>query len=273
LSSNEANSNETALSCVRCQYQLTGLPMNGECPECGMPVAHSHSMRVRAGMPSRRIPSLKLLLTMILLSTSVGVPVIIAFAGASFIGQSLQVVQQARFEIAFLVLASLSLIIPLITILLVPGETRQEKTLLPSVTWLVVGIIGLGLCLMGMGLWWNGYTIIGMTLATIAIMLNLTRANRVVGNVIPDWSKLGRARQKKEPLLVAIILIMGGRLLVLGDVISLSTDGSMLQFWGFLAMVGLEVLLGIGGCYVMGNRVWMALKLFKSIQYGPTIRR
>ena len=267
MSSNDTNSNETPLSCVRCQYQLTGLPMSGECPECGMPVAHSHSVMIRAGMPARRIPSLKLLLTMILLSTSVGVPVIILFAAQAFIFRFLDATAAYQFTLAYLTLITLSMIIPLVTILLVPSRIRPEKMLVPSVFWLILGF-------MGMLVWWNDISmIVGSTLATIASILNLTRANRAVGNVIPDWTRLGQARQKKEPLLVALILIMGGRILMAQGLISQSTDGSMLEFWGFLALVGLEVLLGIGGCYVMGNRLWMALKLFKSIQYGPSVRR
>lgn len=268
MSSNDANTTEIALHCVRCQYDLTGLAANGSCPECGMSIASSLSMFHRVGTPSRRVRSMKTLLAMTLTSTCVGVPVMIMFAAFTQIHDILGLDGNLILVTLFMTCAVVGMILPLVTIFLVPAETRTERMLVPS-------LISLALGLMGIALFkyyrpeLNATVVLGMGLATIACVLNLTRANRAVGNVIPDWTRLGPARQRKEPLLVAIILIMGGRFLYLEGLISLNTSGSILQFWGYLALIGLEVLLVIGGFYVLTNRLWLALKLFKSIQQGP----
>ena len=269
MSSNDANSMETALQCVRCQYDLTGLAPEGSCPECGMSIAYSRSMFRRAGAPSRSVRSMKSLLGMTLISTCVGVPVVIMFAAYSFMNTWLLPGGRLMLFGVFMALAAIGMIIPLVTIFLVPKETRKEKMLFASLIWLAAGLSGIAFGGMFFKPEPNAIVVLGMGIATIACVLNLTRANRAVGNVIPDWTGLGAARQKKEPLLVAIVLIMCGRLLSMKGLISLNTNDSILQFWGSLALFGLEVLLVIGGFYLVTNRLWLALKLFKSIQQGP----
>ena len=268
MSSNDANSTEIALHCVRCQYDLTGLAPNGSCPECGMSIENSRSMYFRAGAPSRSVRAIRTLLTMTLTSTCVGVPVMIMFAAYTQLHDILALRGNLLLLALFMTCAVVGMILPLITIFLVPAETRTERMLVPSLISLALGLMGIAL-IKYYRPELNATVVFGMGLATIACVLNLTRANRAVGNVIPDWTRLGPARQRKEPLLVAIILIMGGRFLYLEGLISLNTSGSILQFWGYLALIGLEVLLVIGGFYVVTNRLWLALKLFKSIQQGP----
>ena len=268
MSSNDANSTEIALQCVRCQYDLTGLAANGSCPECGMSIENSRSMYFRAGAPSRSVRAIRTLLTMTLTSTCVGVPVMIMFAAYTQLHDVLRLGGNLILVALFMTCAVVGMILPLVTIFLVPAETRTERMLVPSLISLALGLMGIAL----IGKYYrpelDTTVVLGMGLATIACVLNLTRANRAVGNVIPDWTRLGPARQRKEPLLVAIILILGGRLLYLEDLISLNTSGSILQFWGYLALIGLEVLLVIGGVYVVTNRLWLAKKLYRSIQQG-----
>lgn len=269
MSSNDANSTEIALHCVRCQYDLTGLAPNGSCPECGMSIENSRSMYFRAGAPSRSVRAIRTLLTMTLISTCVGVPVMIMFAAYTQLHDIVDLGGKLLLLGLFMTCAVVGMILPLVTIFLVPAETRTERMLVPSLISLALGLVGIALISKYVRPELNATVVLGMGLATLACVLNLTRANRAVGNVIPDWTRLGPARQRKEPLLVAIILIMGGRFLYLEGLISLNTSGSILQFWGYLALIGLEVLLVIGGFYVLTNRLWVALKLFKSIQQGP----
>ena len=211
---------------------------------------------------------MKTLLAMTLTSTCVGVPVMIMFAAYTQLHDILRLGGNLILVALFMTCAVVGMILPLVTIFLVPAETRTERMLVPSLIALALGLVGIALFKYYRPEL-NATVVFGMGLATIACVLNLTRANRAVGNVIPDWTRLGSARQRKEPLLVAIILIMGGRFLYLEGLISLNTNGSILQFWGYLALIGLEVLLVIGGFYVLTNRLWLALKLFKSIQQGP----
>lgn len=273
MSSNDANSTEIGLQCVRCQYDLTGLAQEGSCPECGKSIESSRSVLHRAGAPSRSVRAIRTLLTMTLASTCVGVPVMIMFAAYTHLHGILGLGGNLTLVFLFMACAVVGMILPLVTIFLVPVETRTERMLVPSIITLVIGLVGLALIGTFFTPGLDPTAMLGMGLATIACILNLTRANRAVGNVIPDWTRLGAARQKKEPLLVAVILIMGGRYLSMKGLISLDTSGSILEFWGYLALVGLEVLLVIGGCYVLGNRLWMGRKLFESIQQGPALPR
>lgn len=211
---------------------------------------------------------MKTLLAMTLTSTCIGVPVMIMFAAFTQLHGILGLGGNLLLIALFTSCAVVGMILPLATIFLVPAETRTERMLIPSLISLALGLVGIALIGMYYRPELDATVMFGMGLATIACVLNLTRANRAVGNVIPDWTRLGPARQRKEPLLVAIILILGGRLLYLEDLISLNTSGSILQFWGYLALIGLEVLLVIGGVYVVTNRLWLAKKLYRSIQQG-----
>ena len=273
MSSNDVNSTEIALQCVGCQYDLTGLAPDGACPECGMSIANSRLVSYRAGAPARSVRAIRTLLTMTLTSTCVGVPVMIMFAAYTHLHGMLGLGGSLLLTFLFMTCALVGMILPLVTIFLVPAETRTERMLVPSIISLLIGLVGIAL----IGTFYrpelDPTAMLGMGLATIACILNLTRANRAVGNVIPDWTRLGPARQKKEPLLVAVALIMGGRFLVMRGLLSLDTNGSIFEFWGYLALTGLEVLLVIGGCYVLGNRLWMGRKLFESIQQGPSLSR
>ena len=97
-----------------------------------MSIASSHSMFRRVGTPSRRVRSMKTLLTMTLTSTCVGVPVMIMFAAYTQLHDVLRLGGNLILVALFMTCAAVGMILPLVTIFLVPAETRTERMLVPS---------------------------------------------------------------------------------------------------------------------------------------------
>ena len=197
MSSNDANSTEIALHCVGCHYDLTGLAPDAACPECGMSISNSRLMSYRAGAPSRSVRAIRTLLTMTLTSTCVGVPVMIMFAAYTQLHGMLGLGGNLLLTFLFMSCAVVGMILPLVTILLVPAETRTERMLVPSIISLVMGLVGIAL----IGTFYrpelDPTVMLGMGLATLGCILNRTREpSRRKRHSGPDWARPGRRRNR-----------------------------------------------------------------------------
>lgn len=69
------------VACVRCSYNLRGLPTNGKCPECSEPIANSTRGFVPRRFSKQYLASMRLGLTMVL----IGVPVHVLFSAAPIV--------------------------------------------------------------------------------------------------------------------------------------------------------------------------------------------
>ncbi len=66
------------VACVRCSYNLRGLPTNGKCPECGEPIANSARGFEPRRFSKEHLASMRFGLTMVLIGVLVHVPFSIA---------------------------------------------------------------------------------------------------------------------------------------------------------------------------------------------------
>lgn len=278
--SDQSRSVSMQVSCIGCGYALHGLPVDGVCPECGTDVSRSLERMAEITIPRESIPRLGRACVLFILSTVTGAPGIILYALLPTLAKFPSVADPRLTALfAEILLPSLLLagtILPGCTIGLLPRRIRPENAMSSSLVFMIlslVGVIGMlvaGITVTGNGLDMNPFWTIGSALGALGCVMNLTMATRIIGSVVPGWRRLGSARQSRKPLLAALIVILLGRLFV--PSIGTMTNMTKLQQWLLTSGQGLffaaEVLLAIGGLYLLVNRLWLAERLRRSIMAG-----
>ena len=256
------------LLCASCQYALIGLDPDSVCPECGFSIAWSSELAAEQLRPGDEVPRIRLAMFLLLLSTIIGMPGIAVYA---LLTCTLWLAGTTALPgwlfWGFQGLLLLGSVLPLLTLTSLPRRVQENRGILLTASWVIVCLLGLGLINSG-----NESTfMLGSALAVISVILNLTRANRSIGSVIPAWSRLGQARQTRGPLITAVIVIAVGRIV-------LNTFGMTLNYappqygpliWVYLLMVATEALLLIGSIYLFFNRLWISLRLWRSMMSTP----
>lgn len=251
------------LLCASCQYALAGLDPDSACPECGFSISWSRELAAEQIRPGDELPRIRLALFQLLMSTVIGIPAIAVYAllarivwGVTAIPDQVPGWLMWGFQ-GFLLLGSA---LPILTLAILPRRARADGGILLTVGWAIAGLLGIGLM--------NGSSttafIAGSALAVISAILNLTRANRSIGSVVPAWARLGSARQTRGPLIAAVVLVALGR-------ISLTNLGPTprlggLETWLQFMTMGTEALLLIGSIYLFFNRLWLWVRLWRAMR-------
>ena len=148
---------------------------------------------------------------------------------------------------------------PVVTLAVLPHRARVDGGVGIMIGW------GLG-CLLGIGLVSTpvqSLFLIGSALAVVCVIINLTRANRSIGSVVPAWNRLGQAKQTRGPLIASVPLI------ALGRVVLHHTQGDPLEnlfgFWVLIITTATEALLLVGCIYLFFNRLWLLLRLWRAL--------
>ncbi|MEE2681063.1 MAG: hypothetical protein VX641_01700 [Planctomycetota bacterium] len=249
------------LLCASCRYVLTGLDPDSVCPECGFSIAWSRELAEERLRPGDELPRIRLALLQLLASTMIGIPAIAVFA---LLTPSLGLASPARqpdwLFWGFQGLLLLGSALPVLTLSSLPSRARVDGGIPRTVGWAFGGILGIALM--------NGTSVTGFVfgsaLAVVSAIINLTCANRSIGSVVPAWARLGAARQTRGPLIAAVALIGLGR-------ITLEGFGPSPQFgpwgtWVQLMTTAVEALLLIGCIYLFFNRLWLCLRLWRSMR-------
>ncbi|MCH2144135.1 MAG: hypothetical protein MK082_03195 [Phycisphaerales bacterium] len=255
-----------SLPCFNCRYELTSLPRDADCPECGYPILSTLRKRGEVTEPLRRLPRLKLTLIFLLAATLSGAPVLIGYAGLEYLQERAAnpLLDQLRgtFLTSLPYLMILGSLTPLLTILSVPSEIgggRYRK----RIAGLLLILGGGGATLVSLTKSGNALefaSIVGYPAGTIACAIGLATAARYIGRAVPQWKQLGSARQTAAPLISAILLIA-----ILRPVQALLSPMSMGLAGSEVIIIGSEILLVIGSLYLMVNRLWLSLRLIQAM--------
>ena len=258
---------EESLLCSRCRYELRSLPIDMECPECGLPIQTSIDRRNEEYTPKRKLPHLKLTLLFLLLATLTGAPALIGFAALEWITPR---VLSANAEsginnpvIWLLLFGSLS---PLCTILSVPRELSLHDYRKRMIVVLVLlGGGGSALAFQANPFMTNSFgMIVGFTMSALACAIGLATASGYIGAAVPQWKHMGSARQAAGPMIGVILLI--GALRPLSGMVAPHSP----LFMGMkVALVGSEFLLVISTFYLLTNRLWLACRLVRAMGRLP----
>ena len=247
------------LLCGSCRYALAGLEPDSVCPECGFSIRWSMELAAERLRPSDELPRIRQAMLLLLVSTIIGTPAIVVYA---LLSKTLGMPNATDLPVwlfwgfqGVLVLGSW---LPVVTLTSLPRRIHVDGGVGLMIIWGVV-------CLIGVGMINSGHEqafIFGSALAVISGILNLTRANRSIGSVVPAWARMGSARQTRGPLITAVILIAVGRSLLssLGPTGQFGPVGTWIQFM----VMATETLLLIGSIYLFFNRLWLSLKLWRS---------
>ncbi len=151
---------------------------------------------------------------------------------------------------------------PVLTILATPSrltESSARRRLI--VILLCCGVSGWVLMLLGASRGFEDLgTLIGSSLSASSCAIGLGSVSGLIGSAIPQWQRMGSARQPVPPLVSAILLI--GMLRI---VIPQIPDGAITVIWTLRGtLIGAEVLLAIGTVYLLINRLWLANSLNKA---------
>lgn len=251
------------LLCASCRYVLTGLDPDSACPECGFSISWSRELAAERLRPGDELPRIRLALFQLLASTLIGIPAIAVYAllsrivwGMTQLPDQLPSWLMWGFQ-GFLLLGSA---LPILTLASLPRRARADGGILLTVGWAIAGLLGIGLM--------NGASVtgfvLGSALAVISAILNLTRANRSIGSVVPAWARLGAARQTRGPLIAAVILVALGRISLANLAPSRQLGG--LETWLHFMTTGTEALLLIGSIYLFINRLWLWIRLWRAMR-------
>ena len=247
------------LLCASCRYALTGLAPESVCPECGFSIRWSQELAAERLRPGDELPRIRLALFLLLLSTIIGIPGIMIYA---LLTRTLGLEDPATLPgwlfWGFQAVLLLGSVLPLLTLASLPRRVHADGGLILTGSWASTCLLGLILINSGQS---TGF-ILGSALAVMCGILNLTRANRSIGSVVPAWARMGPARQTRGPLITAVLLIAGGRIIMnhLGTGPQLGPLGTWVQFM----VVATEALLLIGSIYLFFNRLWLSLRLWRS---------
>ncbi len=264
---NDGNELPDDVRCESCDYPLQGLDAASACPECGFSIAQSSSTAVDRRKAGEELPRIELAMFLLLCSTLAGIPAIIAYALPVMNLFGIAGTSSGWTSRGFQVLVMLGCWLPVLTMSCLPRRLHRSGGIARTVVWGVVGVVGMVL----VNLPGSALFVVGAALGAAAVVLNLTRANRTVGLVVPAWQRLGPARQRRGPLLTAIVLVALVRLYLLGAL----TGGTGLMFawttvWLNFVKLGLEALLIVGGIYLFFNRLWLLGRLWRSMRLRPS---
>ena len=260
----ETKEGSVGLRCVSCGYELTGLAVDSSCPECGFSIARSKLLASEQRRAGRELPRIGLATLLVFCSTITGIPGIIVYAipfsAISGVDALSEIPRWASWGFQFLLL--LAGWLPVLTLSSVPRRLHRSGGIGRTVAWGFAGLVGIGLMNTGS----LTLLIIGSALGVTSGVLNLTRANRTLGLVIPAWHRLGEARQRRGPLVGAVILIAVGRLVLSQIPITAPGQEQALLVWISFMTLGTQILLVVGGVYLLINRLWLIWRLWRSMR-------
>jgi hypothetical protein len=269
-----------SLRCMRCRYELLGMPLEGRCPECGFPVATSLTTQVD------HLQHAEVALTR---------PVWVA---AAVVANALAVLFCVVFQLAAPMLASIdsllgrqtllqgqvrlwgwmvSFVVVLLTVALsTAGISRREAALRSEWsrwrTWMMVGLVAWMLALAtAIALQWNGYRLpdsLRGALPWVGIAIQLPGMTCALAGFHPLLAIAGRRSQALREARAArqsVSLLNGTAALVVVSAIS----APLLFRLGFdwlstvatTMAVCTAVLLLFGAAYLLANAWWVARAL------------
>ena len=249
-----------ALRCASCRYDLQGLTGQARCPECGFSIARSQALIEEQRHPGDHLPRIRLAMALLLTSTLTGIPGIMLYAlfmPASGASELSAIPSSVLWSFQGLLL--MGSWAPVLTLAVLPRRALVDGGVGIMVGW------GLG-CLAGIGLIntpFQGLFLVGSALAVVCVIINLTRANRSIGSVVPAWDRLGQAKQTRGPLIASVPLIALGRLAL--DQIQGDPLDSLFGFWVLVITTGTEALLLVGCIYMAFNRLWLIFRLWRAV--------
>ena len=248
------------LLCASCRYALTGLDPDSVCPECGFSIPWSRELAAERLRPGDEVPRIRLAMSLLLLSTIIGIPAIVVYALLSAtLGLNDPSTLPSWLLRGFQAVLLLGSALPLLTLASLPRRLHIDGGIGLMACWGVACLVGTALINSQNDLAF----ILGSALAVVSGIINLTRANRSIGSVVPAWARLGPARQTRTPLITAVILIALGRIVMsrLGGGPQLGP----LETWVKFMVVGTEALLLVGSIYLFINRLWLSLRLWRAM--------
>ena len=256
----EIKEGSNRLLCASCRYALTGLDPDSVCPECGFSIPWSRELAAERLRPGDEVPRIRLAMSLLLLSTIIGIPAIVLYALLSAtLGLNEPSTLPSWLFRGFQGVLILGSALPLLTLASLPRRLHIDGGIGLMASWGVACLVGIALINSQNDLAF----ILGSALAVVSGIVNLTRANRSIGSVVPAWARLGPARQTRAPLITAVILIALGRIVMsrLGGGPQLGP----LETWVKFMVVGTEALLLVGSIYLFINRLWLSLRLWRSM--------
>jgi hypothetical protein len=258
---------EESLKCSRCRYELRSLPIDMECPECGLAIRISLDRQLEVYTPKKKLPHLKLTLLFLLLATLTGAPALIGFAALDWITpRVLSANAVSGFKNPIIWLLLVGSLTPLCTILSVPRELslhRYRKRMV--VALILLGGGGSALAFQANPFMTNSFgMIVGFTLSALACAIGLATASGYIGAAVPQWKHMGSARQSAAPM-IGVILLIGA----LRPLSGLPQPHSPLFMGTKVALIGSEFLLVIGTFYLLTNRLWLAWQLVRALRRSP----
>ena len=250
-----------ALPCISCSYDLRSHPRNARCPECGTPIKVSRKYRSEILNAVHNLPGLPRIMLCLCLATLTGAPALLSFAGlellAGFAHEGSELATTVLRLLPWMLLAGS--ITPLFTMFAIPGSLTDPAVRRQLIIWLVcLGVVGWILMLTGEPKLTVGIgSLIGSTLAALGCAIGLGTISKLIGSAIPEWDRMGSARQSVPPLVSAICLIGLLRILIL--LIPANWISTIWTLRGTL--IGVEALVAIGSVYLLFNRLWLANSL------------
>lgn len=250
----------STLKCASCRYDLAGLATESKCPECGFSIARSRKLAEEHLSPGDQLPRIRLAMALLLASTVTGIPGILLYA---LFSRALRMSEASDIpEAAFWTFQGLLLAgswAPVLTLAVLPRRAHVDGGVWIMVGWALGALVGIGL----MNTPSEALFQIGSAFAVICGIINLTRANRSIGSVVPAWARMGSARQTRGPLIASVALIAVGRVVLLfTDPIHLENLGPV---WVQFMVIAAESLLLIGCIYVLINRLWLFIRLWRAM--------
>jgi len=249
------------LACLECGYDLRSLPRNGSCPECGTSIRLSRKYRSEILSAIHQLPGLPLIMLFLCIATLTGAPALLVYCA-----QELLLYDEARGgSLARLLIGATPwlLLIGSITPILTVAAMRKSLTRRDIGNRLVLLLILLGCVGWGLMIWsgplarGSALFAIGGTLSALGCAVGLGTMSGVIGGAIPQWERMGSARQSVAPLVWAILLVGLLRVVILG-----LPPGWVQLLWTLRgALIGTEALLAIGTGYLLINRLWLANSL------------
>ena len=248
-----------ALKCASCRYDLSGLETQSKCPECGFSIVRSQELADELILPGDELPRIRLAMALLLSSTLTGIPGIMLYClFAVFLGlsQAWAIPDEALWSFqGLLYVASWS---PVLTLAVLPRRVHVDGGVRIMVGWALGCVVGIGL----INTPFQTLFLAGSALAVVCGIINLTRANRSIGSVVPAWGRLGAARQTRGPLVAAVLVIAVCRM-ILEYTPSYRMDDPI-PVWIQLMVAATEILLFVGCIYLLINRLWLIFSLWRA---------
>ena len=249
-----------ALKCASCQYDLTGLQAQSKCPECGFRIARSQELADELILPGDQLPRIRLAMALLLTSTVTGIPGIMLyglFAASLGYSQAWAIPEQALWTFqGLLLMGSWG---PVLTLAVLPRRVHVDGGVRIMVGWALGCLVGIGL----INAPFQTLFLVGSALAVVCGIINLTRANRSIGSVVPAWGRLGPARQTRGPLIASVLVIAVGRVIL--EYTQTSSLEDLTAVWVRFMVMATETLLFVGCIYLLINRLWLIARLWRAL--------